>query len=273
MSDVNGGMFVPNKTRERAREIINVYLQAVAAVESVKSVILVGSLSDGTYTGNLGSDIDLVHIVYDRYDYETEKQRIVDLISRVEAETNHDIPFSRTVYSEKHLLHPYTYDFDPTQKNKDLIERPIELLRILDSGKLLYGEDVIPTLEQPTRDDVLKSIQLSQHQAKLWEKEDPEGYAAYTEMKKHPTIRIMTQIVITTAMSDYYFLTGKSCSSKYRILELAQRDLPGLSYLNLLKLCHKNRFSPDEITEADIDTMNREYQDIFLKRSVPWENG
>lgn len=264
---------MPNKTGERAWEIINVFLQAIAAVKSVKSVILVGSLSDGTYTGNAGSDIDLVHIVYDRYDYEAEKQRITDLISRVESETNNDIPISRTVYSEKHLLHPYAYDFDLCRKNKDLIERPIEVFRILDSGKLLYGEDVIPTLERPAREDVLKSIQLSQQQGKLREKEDPEGYAAYTEMRKHPTIRIMTQIVITTAMSDYYFLTGNSCSSKYRILELVQRDLPGLSYLNLLKLCHRNRFTPDEITPADIDTMNREYQDIFLKRSVPWENG
>ena len=228
---------MPNKTRERAREIINVYLQAVAAVESVKSVILVGSLSDGTYTGNLGSDIDLVHIVYDRYDYETEKQRIVDLISRVESETNNDVPISRTVFSEKHLLHPYTYDFDLCVKNKDLIERPIELFRILDSGKLLYGEDVVPTLERPTREDMLESIKLNRQWTEILSRENPGWYAASKEMRKHPTIRIMTQIVITTAMSDYYFLTGKSCSSKYRILELAQRDLPGLSYLNLLKLC------------------------------------
>ena len=39
---------MPNKTGERAWEIINVFLQAIAAVKSVKSVILVGSLSDGT---------------------------------------------------------------------------------------------------------------------------------------------------------------------------------------------------------------------------------
>ncbi len=39
-------------------------------------------------------------------------------------------------------------------------------------------------------------------------------------------------------------------------------DLP---YLDLLRLCHKNRFSPGEITEEDIKTMNREYKEIFLK--------
>ena len=62
---------MPNKTKERALEIIRIYLQAVQTVPSVKSVILVGSLSDDTYTGNAGSDIDLVHIIYDRYKTKT----------------------------------------------------------------------------------------------------------------------------------------------------------------------------------------------------------
>ena len=63
-----------NRTKERAWEIIEIYLKSIENVKSVKSVILVGSLSDDTYTGNIGSDIDLVHILYDRYDYENEKK-------------------------------------------------------------------------------------------------------------------------------------------------------------------------------------------------------
>ena len=256
---------MPDKTKERALEIINIYLQDVKSVKSVKSVILVGSLSDDTYTGNAGSDIDLVHIIYDRFDYESEKKNITDLISEVECKTNNDIPISRTVYSERHLLHPYIYDFDLSIDNKDLIERPIEIFRVLDSGRILYGADIISTLERPTRDDVQKSIELEQKQLKLLEKENPEWFLAYMAMRKHPTIRIMTQIVLTTALLDYYFYTGKSCSSKYRILELAVRDMPDLPYLDLLRLCHKNRFSPGEVTEEDINTMNREYKDVFLK--------
>ena len=255
---------MPNKTKERALEIITIYLQAIETVKSVKSVILVGSLSDDTYTGNAGSDIDLVHIIYDQYDYKSEKKKITDVISMVECETNNDIPISRTVYSESHLLHPYLYDFDLSIDNKDLIERPIEIFRVLDSGRTLYGADVISTLEKPTRNDVQESIKLEAKQLQLLEKENPEWFLAYMEMRKHPTIRIMTQIVLTTALSDYYFHTGKSCSSKYKILELAERDMPNLSYLNLLRLCHKNRFSPGEMTEEDIKTMNREYKDVFL---------
>ena len=69
---------MPNKTKERALEIIRIYLQAVQTVPSVKSVILVGSLSDDTYTGNAGSDIDLVHIIYDRFNYASEKKHKID---------------------------------------------------------------------------------------------------------------------------------------------------------------------------------------------------
>ena len=253
-----------NRTKERAWEIINLYLNSIETIKSVKSVILVGSLSDDTYTGNIGSDIDLVHILYDQYGYEREKKIIADMISKVERETNNDIPISRTVYSERHLIHPYNYDFELSKDNKDLIERPIEIFRILDSGKILYGADIISTLEKPTRDDVQKSIEIAQEESKLHAKADPEWFSSFTEMCKHPTIRIMTQIVITRALSDYYFCTGKSCSSKYKILELAERDMPNLPYLNLLRLCHKNRFSPDEITEEDINTMNRDYNDVFL---------
>ena len=260
-----------NKTKERAWEIIDIYLREIKNVPSVKSVILVGSLSDDTYTGNAGSDIDLVHVVYDRYDYTSEKKRITDLISEVENKTDKDIPFSRTVYSEKHLVHPYTYDFEPNLENRDLADRPIELFRVLDSGKILYGEDIIPSLERPTRDDVRKSVELGKEQRRILEKQYPDWAKEYDGMHRHPTIRIMTQIVLTTALSDYYFYTGKSCSSKYRIRERVEEDLPGLSYLHLLKLCHKNRFSPDEMTEADFETMNREYEDVFLKRPAAWE--
>ena len=260
-----GASILQNKTKKRALEIISIYLNAVENVKSVKSVILVGSLSDDTYTGNAGSDIDLVHIIYDHYDYISEKKNIADMISKVERETNNDVPISKTVFSERHLRHPYTYDFDLSIDNKDLIERPIEIFRILDSGKLLYGVDILSTLERPTRDDVQKSIELEQQQLQLLAKENPEWFSAYTEMRKHPTIRIMTQIVLTTALSDYYFHTGRSCSSKYQILELAEKDMPDLPYINLLRLCHKNRFSPNKITEEDINTMNREYKDVFLK--------
>lgn len=186
------------------------------------------------------------------------------LISEVERKTNHDIPIARVVFQERHLKHPYVYDFELSVENKDLIERPIEVFRILDSGITVYGEEWISTIEKPTRRDVEMSMQLSDKWLDSFR--DTDWYREYMKMRDNPTIRIMTQIVLTTALSDYYFATDGICSSKWRILECIERKLPDLSYLNLLKLCHKNRFFPDEMTQEDIETMKREYQTIFKSR-------
>lgn len=73
---------------------------------------------------------------------------------------------------------------------------------------------------------------------------------------------------VTLYGEDY---TDKSCSSKYQILKRMEEDVPFLPYLNLLKLCHKNRFTPEEITNKEIEVMKREYQEIFLERPVTWK--
>lgn len=154
-------------------------------------------------------------------------------------------------------------------ENKDLIERPIEVFRVLDSGITVYGEDLIQTMERPTRADVEMTQRLNAE--KLERLKDTDWYKnEYVKTAAHPTIRMMTQIVLTTAMSEYYYYTGRSCSSKYYILERVQRECPQITYLNLLRLCHKNRFFPDKITEQDMETMNREYQTCFRTRPKTW---
>lgn len=258
-----------NKTKERAWEILRLYLEAVKELPFIRSIILVGSLSDGTYTGNAGSDIDLVHIVRDGPDYAEQKRRILEKISEVEERTEKDIPISRVVYQERHLVHPYPYDFAPTEENKALMERPIEVLRILDSGITVYGEDLLASLEAPTREDIRMTKRLNAQCLEAMK--DTEWYRGYIKMCDRPTLPILTQIVLTTALSDYYFYTGHNCSSKYRILSCVEKELPSLSYLNLLRLCHKNRFSPDLITEEDRDAMHREYQTVFKLREKTWE--
>lgn len=258
-----------NKTKERAREILDLYLNGVKKLDFVRSVILVGSLSDDTYTGNAGSDIDLIHIVSNDVDYCFEKKQIAELIGKVEGATDNDIPIAKVVFQLRHLVHPYSYDFALSQENKDLIERPIEVFRILDSGITVYGEDLIQTIEHPTRADVEMTQRLNAEQ--LEGLKDTDWYKnEYLKIKAHPTIRMMTQIVLTTAMSEYYYYTGKSCSSKYYILERVEKECPQITYLSLLRLCHKNRFLPDKITAQDIETMNREYQISFKTRPKTW---
>ncbi len=257
-----------NKSKERAKEILSIYLDRAKELKFIKSIILVGSLSDDTYTGNAGSDIDLIHIVDDNEEYYGAKKGVTDLIAAVEKMTDNDIPISKVVFSQKHLSHPYNYDFELSPENNDLIQRPVEILRILDGGITVYGENIIGTIEAPTRDDVQRFHQLN---ARLNESfADTVFYKEYLRTREKPNIRIMTQIVLTTALSEYYYWTGKNCSSKYRILECVERDLPDLEYLELLRLCHKNRFSPDDITEEDIKTMNEEYAHRFLTRKKTW---
>lgn len=257
-----------NKTKERAKEILSLYLNEVKTLDFVKSVILVGSLSDDTYTGNVGSDIDLIHIVCNEMDYFFEKKRIFELIEKIELATDRDIPISRVVFQQKHLVHPYNYDFELSLENKDLMQRPIEIFRILDSGITVYGECFIDKIERPTRDDVEMSERLNAKWRETLKATD--WYKDYIMMSDNPTIRIMTQIVLTTALSDYYFYTGNSCSSKFHILKRIEEELPTLPYLNLLRLCHKNRFTPNEITESDIETMKKDYQNRFKTRPKTW---
>lgn len=257
-----------DRSKKRAFEILELYINQAKKMEFIKSIILVGSLSDDTYTGNMGSDIDLVHIVSDKEDYAQEKEQIIRLICKVEEETGSAIPIARVVYQEKHLIRPYAYDFTLSVENKDLMQRPIEVFRILDSGVTVYGEDMIGSIERPDRSDVEMSMKLDEECIETLK--DTDWYKGYVEMRDRPSIRIMTQIVLTTALLEYYFYTGNSCSSKYRILECVERELPELQYLNLLRLCHKNRFSPDEITPEDLELMEREYQTCFKTRSKSW---
>lgn len=257
-----------NKSKERAKEILSLYVSEAKNIEFIKSIILVGSLSDDTYTGNAGSDIDLVHIVSDEEDYLSEKKQILERISRIESATEGDVPIARVVFQQRHLVRPYEYDFELSADNKDLMQRPIEIFRILDSGITVYGEDIIQTIERPARSDVEMSERLNAQYLETLK--NTEWYKGYVKMIENPTIQIMTQSVLTTALSDYYFYTGNSCSSKYHILKRIEKELPQLSYLNLLRLCHKNRFSPDDITEEDVETMKREYQTCFRTRPKTW---
>ncbi len=42
----------------------------------------------------------------------------------------------------------------------------------------------------------------------------PERYAEYLKYVEKPSSRILVQSIIVNALVDYYFITGKSCSSK-----------------------------------------------------------
>lgn len=251
-----------NKSKERAREIIETHLKNIHCYGegSVKSIILVGSLSDDSYTGNAGSDIDLIHILKENAPA-INRAKIINLIDKTEQSTNKDIPISRCVYHYEDMFRPYDTDFDLCSENKDYIELPIEVLRIKDTGLVIYGEDIIEAIDNPTRDDVIKFINISKAWEKLTAKQNPEFYFEYYKMIESPTIRILSQMIITNAMLHYYFATGKSCSSKQKISIKMKDNVPNYKFQRLLDLCVKWRYSPKDITQDEEEYMMLQYKE------------
>ena len=141
----------------------------------------------------------------------------------------------------------------------------IEILRIKDSGKVVYGKDMIGAIENPDKEDILKVDELEEKLVEKLKKEDPTWYKKYQETRRNPPIGILVQIVITNAMKDYFLSTGKNCSSKFRILECIENDIPSFEYLELLRLCHKWRFNKKSITKNDLLKMEKEYKSSYLK--------
>ena len=260
-----------DRSKESAMKILELYLAEAEKEAFIKSIVLVGSLSDDTYTGNAGSDIDLVHIVSNDMDYKQEKAEITRLIEKVETGTGRAVPIAKVVYQERHIKHPYQYDFEVNGENKDLIELPVEMHRILDSGITVFGDDEIrKSVERPTREDIAAMKKLVERQQEKASLEDPEWYKSYTETCKNPSLRLMSQMVLTNALSDYLYYTDKSCSSKYFILQRMEEDYPELPYMELLRLCHKYRFYPEQITASDETRMKEEYRNTFLNRPKTW---
>ena len=143
-----------NKSKKRAFEIIRHHNENIDKLNDiVKSIVLVGSLSDNSYTGNAGSDIDIIHILKDSASKES-RDLVYQCIEKTEEETSRDIPISKCIYRYSDLFHPYKTDFEICVKNKDLIELPIEIFRMIDSGKIIFGDEIITDIPLPTRDDV-----------------------------------------------------------------------------------------------------------------------
>ena len=101
------GIFEMNKTKERAMEVIDRHIENIKAhSDIIKSILLVGSLSDDSYIGNAGSDIDLIHILSDDTS-ENARFTVYQTITKTENETDCDIPISKCIYRYSDLFHPH----------------------------------------------------------------------------------------------------------------------------------------------------------------------
>ena len=262
-----------DKSEKRAKEIIRIYLNELEKNLSIEvlSVILVGSLSNSSYTGNAGSDIDLIHIL--KEDSSNEARNLVkDLIDKVESITNNDLPIAKCIYKLNDMKRPFPLKFELCLENKDLIELPIEILRIKDSGITIWGRGLIDFIDIPTRDDIIRSRELMG----MWDKEEkvrfPERYKENTKYLEGPPSRILIQSIIVNALRDYYFITGKSCSNKKEIGKLMEKNVGNYIFQELLDLCITFRYTPEEITQFQEQWMHEQYK-VWRKKRIGKEIG
>ena len=224
---------------------------------ALASVVLVGSLSNGSFTGRPGSDIDLVHILRDS---SGARRAVLDAIARTEQETGRLLPFARCVYYQAQLKRPYPQGFPLTKENKDLLEIPIEILRMKESGRMLWGEDLLEWIDAPTREDMLTMQARSRAFDQATLAADPTFAQRRAERLRNPDARLMAQIVLTNAMLDYFFATGQSCSDKGAVVARMLRDVPAYRFHGLLALATKWRTSPEEFTRVDEESMREQFK-------------
>ncbi|MBQ8835050.1 MAG: nucleotidyltransferase domain-containing protein [Oscillospiraceae bacterium] len=238
-----------NKSRERAMEILSIHLRKIQASmeDAVQSVVLVGSLTNGSYTADNGSDIDLIHILRDDAAPES-RGKLLALIGETEAMTQRDIPISRCVYRYSHLFFPYPTDFSLCLENKDYIELPIEIMRMKDSGLTVWGEDILDAISYPRREDVLFFKMLSGKWAQL---EAERGFRPIPDDQL--PVRLIVQSVLVRAMLDYFLVTGASCSNKAAVAERLRRDVPEYALQELTEWCTRWRYSKEWDT-AEVET-------------------
>jgi predicted nucleotidyltransferase len=195
--------------------------------KEVKAVLLVGSLTTGSYVPGPGSDIDQITIVR-HGPPESTIDRVVEYLAEIEQETGYGIPFARTVYHLRDLQRPFATDFELTPENKKYLEVPVELLRIHESGKRIWGPlNLIAELPVPTREEVVAFDRLSRRASKT---------STVTKRMRDLPPRISAQVMLTNAFRHYYYATGKSCSNKLRIYDLMRSEFPDYRYLVGLEL-------------------------------------
>lgn len=244
------------KSKERATEVLRHHLNSLQArcSDLLASVVLVGSLADGSYFGNAGSDIDVIHILRDDAP-EDGRERILEAIARTEEETGNDIPLARCVYRYKDLFRPYPTNFNLTLENLDYMELPVEVLRIKDGGRTVMGEDLRDVIDLPQKEDVIASDRM----LKTFKKRELAA-AGVTKLDLAALpLHMKVQNVLARALLDYYFATGKSCSSKNAIAANMRRDVPNYRFLDLVERCTRWRCQPDTFTPEDAEAVVREF--------------
>jgi hypothetical protein len=95
-------------SKKKAKEILNSFVDLMSSTlnEHIKAIILVGSLSNGSFTGMPGSDIDQITILKEDV-VNGIRDLVISNIKDIERNYNNIILISKTVYNLKELQRPF----------------------------------------------------------------------------------------------------------------------------------------------------------------------
>lgn len=181
--------------------------------------------------------------------------------------TEYDLLISKCIYRLDEMIKPFRSNFELCLENKDLIELPIEIIRIKDSDLIIWGQDVVGLIDTPNREDIVYSKELSMKWNRKERDRFPERYKEYEKNIENPSTGILIQSIIVNAMIDYYFITGKSCFSKKEIGKLMKQNAKNYIFQHLLDVCIVCRYNPEKISLQQERWLHEQYRIWRRKRS------
>jgi len=253
-------------SEKRAREILNIYVTEVTKEYGayIEVILLVGSLTNGSYVEGPGRDVDQITILKDDAG-EVIREKMLNIITEIEKAYNNDIPIARTVYFKSDFGRPLKTNMELNVKNKHLIEIVTELKRIHESGIVLYGKNIISELPIPTLEESIRFDEL----AREWDRQALKKNPQIEKTLKNLPIRIAVQIIITKAFKHYYYATGKTCSNKHEVANKIAKEVPEYMFLDTLKLAAEFKINPNkEFSEDKVERLIKGCQDM-----LEWQGG
>ena len=253
-------MIPHDKSEKRAREILQFYINSISTDFSqyIESIILVGSLSNGSYGEGPGRDIDVITVLKDTTTKDI-RESILMKIDNIENKFNYDIPIARTLYRLSELKRPFRTDISLSLENKHLLEITTELQRVHESGILVYGRNLIEELPVPIREEIIFFNELGRN----WSKQELSKNPQIQKVLNDPPINILVQVIITNAFRHYYYSTNKSCSNKHEIASRMRQDVPNYRFQRALDIATKYKINPNKaLHKIEYDEMKEGYQEL-----------
>ena len=245
--------------------ILDEYIKNMNQVQkdAIEAIVLIGSLSTKNFIYTTGCDIDIVTILKDHIrieDYEMKSSYIEQ-----DFKNEKNIQIDNTIYNKSDLMQPFETDFENIKLRINLANTVVELLRIKESGIVVYGnKTIISELSTPTRKEILSFYELSEELGKFILDSNDNYADQRSKMLEEMPPNIATQILFTNAFKHYYIKTSKSCSDKLEIYKKVEESIPDYKFLKGLELATKYRQDQENgLDKNEINALRQEAKEFM----------